>query len=47
MFPDEINGPIRRTAVHDQILDLRIILGKHRADRLLEVGGLVIGRSDD
>src|SRR5688572_16881223 len=44
---DQLCSPIRGAAIYNQVLYVRVVLRKHRADRLFEVADLVIGRGND
>ncbi len=46
-LPDEISGPVGRTVVHQQDLEVLVRLRKYRAQRLIETIGAVVRRDYD
>jgi hypothetical protein len=45
--PDDLDAPVRRAAVDDEVLDRLVVLREHGLDRLGEELRLVVGRRDD
>ena len=44
---NDLDAPVRRAVVDDDVLDRLVVLLEHRADRVLQVRGLVVRRRDD
>jgi hypothetical protein len=44
---DDLDAPVRRAVVDDDVLDRLVALLQHRADRRLQVRSLVVRRRDD
>ena len=44
---DDLSAAVSGTRIHDDVLDIRIILVNYRANRLLEKSRLIIRNCDD